>query len=371
MEKKQINKMLPIGIAALIAVVAVVVVCILFFGKKEAYRIIKVYEVNGEATVTRESVGEMEAYQNMVLESGDKVSLKSGEMTLKLDEDKFVYVEADTQFQLIATGSAASSKTSIELDHGAITNEIQNALGQDSSYEVNTPNSNMSVRGTVFRVYTYFENGVRYSKVSVFEGKVESRLRYPDGSLSDKPVLITNGNEVLIYDDESSTDYVGAPKEIAYQELPKGVKELLSKIFGEDFGEDEDTDDGVDADDSGDDENSEKSTDDQPDEAEVPQDNTEDDPPVDTSNDDGAQSTEQQSEQPSDKTQNAAPVNPTPTVSTGPYTVTFMYNGSVFGTQTVKKGELASEPRLMPSPSGSWDFDFNTKINSDTTIEWR
>lgn len=371
MEKKQINKMLPIGIAALIVVVAVVVVCILFFGKKEAYRIIKVYEVNGEATVTRDSIGEMEAYQNMVLESGDKVSLKSGEMTLKLDEDKFVYVEADTQFQLIATGSAASSKTSIELDHGAITNEIQNALGQDSSYEVNTPNSNMSVRGTIFRVYTYFENGVRYSKVSVFEGKVESRLRYADGSLSDDPVVITNGNEVLIYDDESSTDYVGAPKDIAYQELPKGVKDLLSKILGKDFGEDEDTDDGADADDAGDEENAETTADDQPDEAASPQDDTDDNPTGDTSNDGGAQSTEQQSEQPSDKAQSAAPANPTPTVSTGPYTVTFMYNGSVFGTQTVKKGELASEPRLMPSPSGSWDFDFNTKINSDTIIEWR
>ena len=357
MEKKQVNKILPIGIAALIVVVALVIVFIIFFGKKEAYRIIKVYEVSGEATVTRDSIGEMEAYQNMVLESGDKVSLKSGEMTLKLDEDKFVYVEADTEFRLIATGSAASSKTSIELDHGAITNEIQNALGQDSSYEVNTPNSNMSVRGTIFRVYTYFENGVRYSKVSVFEGKVESRLRYPDGSLSDEPVLITNGNEVLIYDDESSTDYVGAVHEIAYQDIPNGVKDLLSQILGEDFGDNESADAADDI------ENSDGNTDDQADGADATQDVADEEPTGDVSNDGGAQTP--------DEAQGATPESPASTASTGPYTVTFLYNGNVFGTQTVENGGLASKPRLMPASFGSWDFDFSTPIGSDTTIEWR
>ena len=55
----------------------------------------------------------------------------------------------------------------------------------------------------------------------------------------------------------------------------------------------------------------------------------------------------------------------------GPFTVTFIYNGNVFGTQTVKKGECAQMPSLMPAPSGSWDFDFNTPITEDVEIIWK
>lgn len=47
------------------------------------------------------------------------------------------------------------SKTVIELQSGAITNDIRNKLSEGSSCEVNTPNSTMSVRGTMFRVVVY------------------------------------------------------------------------------------------------------------------------------------------------------------------------------------------------------------------------
>lgn len=53
------------------------------------------------------------------------------------------------------------------------------------------------------------------------------------------------------------------------------------------------------------------------------------------------------------------------------YTVTYEYQGSVFATQTVQKGKKTSAPVLSPAAAGAWDFDFNTKINADTTIEWK
>ena len=55
----------------------------------------------------------------------------------------------------------------------------------------------------------------------------------------------------------------------------------------------------------------------------------------------------------------------------GPYIVTFTYNKIVFGTQEVKKGELAQVPSLSPSPTGGWDFDFTKPITRDVTIEWK
>lgn len=53
------------------------------------------------------------------------------------------------------------------------------------------------------------------------------------------------------------------------------------------------------------------------------------------------------------------------------YTVTYKYQGSVFATQSVKKGKKASAPVLSPAATGTWDFNFNTTINADTTIEWK
>ena len=53
------------------------------------------------------------------------------------------------------------------------------------------------------------------------------------------------------------------------------------------------------------------------------------------------------------------------------YTVTYKYQGAVFATQSVQKGKKASVPVLSPAAAGTWDFDFNTAINADTTIEWK
>lgn len=53
------------------------------------------------------------------------------------------------------------------------------------------------------------------------------------------------------------------------------------------------------------------------------------------------------------------------------YTVTYKYQGSVFATQSVKKGDKATAPTLAPAAEGAWDFNFDTKITADTTIEWK
>lgn len=319
--QKKSKKFLFILIPVIIAVVVAVVLFFISRDKNDAYRIIKVYELEGDVIVTRDGIGEMEAYPNMVLESGDYISVGTGSMTLKLDDDKYVYVENNTSFSLVATGSSSNSKTTIELEEGAITNEIQNPLSKDSSYEINTPNSNMAVRGTIFRVHTYVLDGVRYTKVSVFEGKVASRLIYEDGTMSEETVLVENGKEVIIYNDSKTTDYLEGPRNIDYYDLPDQVILLLIDMV------EAGTDIGMTVD-----------------ELEVYLDKAEDDDIEEVTTEENEAVT---------------------------YQVTFMYNGAVFGTQTVAEGECAMKPILMPAASGSWDFDFDTPINEDTTIEWR
>lgn len=303
--KKTVKKGPLIGAIAGVAVVILAVVVILLLNRKEAvYRIIKVFELDGKSTVTRQDIGDLDAYDNMVLESGDQVYVDSGSLTLKMDEDKYVYAEEKTRFQLEAAGTSENSKTKIRLEEGVLTNEIQNKLSDESSYEVNTPNSTMSVRGTIYMVDVYEENGIRYTKVSVFEGAVATKLIYADGSVSDQEKLVEKGKEVLIYDDNSGTDYVGEPSDIDYSALPQGVIAfLLEKAnAGYDIG---------------------------------------------------------------------IPAEDLEKYLQGPFTVTFMYQNSVFGTQEVKKGAYAAEPSLMPAQSGAWNFDFSTPINKDTRIEWK
>ena len=143
------SKLIIIGAAAA-GVIAAVVLYFVFFAGKTDYRLLKIFEFDGSGTVTRQSKGEMTPYANMVLESGDKVALKTGKLTIQADEDKFIYFDENTEIELVASGTGDNSKTKIQLLSGGITNDIRNKLSSDSSYEINTPNSTMSVRGTVF-----------------------------------------------------------------------------------------------------------------------------------------------------------------------------------------------------------------------------
>ena len=201
-----------------------------WFNREKDYRLLKVCEVDGQGSVSREGTGNLDPYVNMQLESGDRISLDTGVLNIQADEDKYIYLEEHTELLLTATGNSKNSRTKIELVKGGITNDIRNKLSQDSTYEVNTPNSTMSVRGTVFYVCVYEEDGVEYTKVSVFNGSVTTKLVYEDGTESDEEVTVESGKEVLIYHDEKTTDYVTGPRDIVYEELSEDVLHVLDKL---------------------------------------------------------------------------------------------------------------------------------------------
>ncbi|MCQ2521054.1 MAG: FecR family protein [Lachnospiraceae bacterium] len=311
MNKKKI--FIIAGILVCAAVAAVLI--ILTRNRAEAYRIIKVYEKEGEAKVNRDPIGDIEVYLNMLLESGDKVSVGDGILTLQLDDDKFVYAEANTDFELIAEGTKKNSKTTINLLEGSIANDIQNKLSKESYYEINTPNSTMAVRGTVYYVGTYVgEDGKRYTKISVFDGAVDADLVFSDGTRADNTKLVQQGKEILIYtdDDEEITDYVfDDVRDIVYEELPLKVLESLEKI----------------------EENNESRI-------ELPE-------------------------------EVHALIEEMKEEAKGPFTVTFMYGNNVFATQTIELGGKATIPTFQPEPTGDWDFDFSTLITEDTEIHWK
>lgn len=198
--------------------------------KEEEYRQIQVYKIEGTATVERQG-SNMEAYNNMQLQSGDMVeTAENSSIQLKLDEDKYILVEPDSKISLQATGNSVDSKTSIYLEKGAIVNQLDNPLSKDSSYQVTTPNSTMAVRGTTFRVeITYDEKGHSYAKVAVYGGKVECNLVFPDGAIAE-PVMVETGTEVLVWGDDDESDYVWSGN-TSYEELQEIVIDFLGGII--------------------------------------------------------------------------------------------------------------------------------------------
>ncbi len=308
--KKTISKGIIIAIAAAVVLVAVGIAAFFVF-KEKTYRIVKIFEVEGKTIVTRDKKGDIDAYQNMILESGDTVYVQQGKTVLKLDDDKFVYAEETSKFSLVAKGNKKDSKTSINLIEGAITNDIQNKLSNNSSYEINTQNSNMAVKGTTYRVHTYIgDDGVLYTKVSVFGGAVSTRLIYSDGTVSDEEVMVENGKEVIIYENDVETDYLSEPKDIDYSDLPADVLEILIDKL----------------------KNGEIELDISIEELQDIYDYI---------------------------------------IENGSHTVTFMYGGTVFGTQSVEHEGYATVPGLVPAQSGNWDYDFNEPVTEDIVIEWK
>ncbi len=300
------KKTIAIIAGSAVALIAVAVTLFFVIPKDKSYRLLKLFEFSGSGTVTRENKGAITPYANMVLENGDTVKLDTGVMTIQADDDKFIHLDEHTTIKLNATGTSDKSKTSIDLLEGGITSDIRNKLSADSTYEVNTPNSAMSVRGTVFYTFVYEIDGVKYTRICCFEGNVSTRLIYKDGTSSIEEVLVPMGKEIIIYEDQTTTDYLYVePQDIDYSTIPEEelleLKEMIEK------------------------ENKDLSI-------------------------------------------------TSPEIVRlleGPYIVTFTYNKIVFGTQEVKKGELAQVPSLSPSPTGGWDFDFTKPITKDTTIEWK
>lgn len=153
-----------------LAVIVLVIVLVCTLGKKEeAYRNIRVSEVTGTVVVNREGKEGLAAYANMNLQSGDEIVTEAGaRASLRLDDEKYVILDENSKLTLHAAGTAEDSKTTLTLEYGAVFSDIKDKLSESSGYEVITPASTMSVRGTQFEVV--FRNG--QAKVLTYEGAV-------------------------------------------------------------------------------------------------------------------------------------------------------------------------------------------------------
>ncbi len=213
------------------------------------YRSIAVEQVAGTVNV----VGEMnngQAYKGEHLYSGDDVTvMDASELVMCMDNDKFVYADANTHFKLEASDKSEDSRIKIYLDAGSELNELQSKLESGETYEVDTPNSTMSVRGTSFRVTVYkASDGLIYTLTEITTGEVLVRLKTTDGSYNGVEKLFTPGQSALIRGNSEFSEFVSSglldandientgdddALELAYGSLPEdGMERLIALLEG-------------------------------------------------------------------------------------------------------------------------------------------
>ncbi len=173
------------------------------------YRSIAVEAVTGIVNVIGER-NNGEAYVGENLYSGDDISvMDASELTMCMDGDKYVYADANTHFTLEASDKSEDSRIKIHLDAGSELNVLENKLGANESYEVDTPNSTMSVRGTKFRVTVYKgSDGLIYTLTEVEDGQVLVRLKTTDGSYNGIEQLFTPGQSAFIRGNSSFSEFI-------------------------------------------------------------------------------------------------------------------------------------------------------------------
>ena len=244
------KKALIIGGGAVALVAIIVALIFIFTGGEDAYRSIKVFEIDGSCTVDRDG-DTLDAFKNMSLSSGDSFTVGEGSFArLKLDDDKYVYLEANTKINLTATGTANDSKTMVYIERGSMLTEVKKKLSATSSYDIVTPNTTMSIRGTKTLTEVYEDVlGAIKTNAAVVEGQVSFKTIQKDstgkavivttdlsvgqglGVTTDSKDLLSQEDVKHIADDGKTVDGQTA-EETTHEELGTTLE---TPVFSEDF----------------------------------------------------------------------------------------------------------------------------------------
>lgn len=219
-----------IGVASVVLVAAGVVTTVVLT-KDDTYRTIAIEELTGQSIVTDDKNNSQDAYKGMHLESGDSIIVKEdSNMTLLLDMDKYVFADEGTKFWVEATGNSekANTKTKIHLEEGSVLCRLDSKLGDDEAYEVETPNSVMSVRGTIFRMSIYQdENGENYTRIDVLEGAVKVDLHTEDGKKNGEEGTIEAGQSGLVHSNPEISEFVVGESDISYDDYSEPMSQFI------------------------------------------------------------------------------------------------------------------------------------------------
>ena len=210
-----------------------------YYYHMNGYRSIAVSELTGNVTATGNSkngalfVGEH-------LKNGDFVSVAdASSLTLCADSNKYLYADENTSFKIEYASTTSKSTIKIHMESGSTLNVLNEKLGENDVYEVSTPNSTMSVRGTSFRVTVYKDTKKQsFTLLEVDKGGVNVSLKDTSGEFTGTEELFEVGECAVIRADKEESVFVadenGNTKwELDYTGLPEDNVERLITILEE------------------------------------------------------------------------------------------------------------------------------------------
>ena len=148
--------------------------------------------LSGTVNATQNEI-EMPAFRGFALLRRDRLGTGAESWSsLELDEGRFAIVEENTHIQIaeLTDGLTGARTTRVYMSDGKVWFDVSNELSENESFEVRTPTSALSVRGTVFSVTAAEEE----TTLTVYAGKVNVRAEKEDGT----PLLDRHGNEVYM-----------------------------------------------------------------------------------------------------------------------------------------------------------------------------
>ena len=227
-----------IGISAAVAAVTLVaVVAAMLIINSNKYRSISVADVKGIVNIIGQK-NNGQAYKGQRLFDGDDVSvMEDSELTLCLNNDKYVYADENTHFKLEAASSKQGNKLKIVLDKGSELNVLTAKLGDGDTYQVDTPNSTMSVRGTRFRMTVYTgADGYTYTLLEVQSGIVLTQLKTLTGEYNGVEKEFFAGQSALIRGGDDFSEFVLSDENtevwmLDHASLPSEYGSLITTAF--------------------------------------------------------------------------------------------------------------------------------------------
>lgn len=174
-------KIIMVGAISILMIIAAAIVISLYFGGNVGRQLV-VTDIKGSVYISRDGkrVG---ANKNSRLKSGDVVTTaKDASLRISMDGDKSVWVEPDTSVYIYYTDVASKGDISVNLTKGAVICQLNDKLKKNATFSLKTPNSSVSVKGTVFRAEFGYEEeykdykNVMITQVQNLEGSVSLQL---------------------------------------------------------------------------------------------------------------------------------------------------------------------------------------------------
>lgn len=205
-------KLILIGVISILMIIAGAIVVSLYFGGDVA-RNLTVTDISGTVNITRDGKGINVARQSK-LRSGDIISTdKNGSVRISIDGDKYIWVEPDSSAYIYFTDVASKGDISVNLTKGSVICQLNSELKGGASFSLKTPNSTVSVKGTVFRAeFDYAQEYKNYKNVMItqvqnFDGTVELQLYDAEKQPSNLPMVLIERTAAQMITAENICEY--------------------------------------------------------------------------------------------------------------------------------------------------------------------